>query len=304
MVSCISFDYIYYNSMPSNKTIGVIAVLGASMMWALEPILAKLSFQSTDVLNTFATRILFCLIIITIYALAKNPRELRVKPKEFKWLIYLSLVATLFADFIYTYAFTRVMVINAVLIGHIQPIFIVVLGYFFLKSDRLTKFDYLGILFMIFAGILVSTKTIENLRNLRFATFGDLLVLFATFAWATTAITTRKYLRELPAHVIAFYRFLFAGILFFVYLLLTLGIKITNIYQVLLGFVIGIGTILYYEGLKRIKAAQVSSLELSTPFFATFLGYIVLKEFITFLQLLGLLFLVVGIYFISKKEKI
>ncbi|MEO0228257.1 MAG: DMT family transporter, partial [candidate division WOR-3 bacterium] len=125
--------------MPSNKTIGVIAVIGASVMWALEPIFAKLSFQSTDVLNTFATRILFCLIIITLYALTKNPRKLRVKPKEFKWLIYLSLVATLFADFVYTYAFTRVMVINAVLIGHIQPIFIVILGYFFLKSDRLTK---------------------------------------------------------------------------------------------------------------------------------------------------------------------
>ncbi|MEO0128028.1 MAG: DMT family transporter [candidate division WOR-3 bacterium] len=289
--------------MPSNKTIGVIAVIGASIMWALEPIFAKLSFQTTNVLNTFATRILFCLVIITIYTLTKNPRELRVKPKEFRWLIYLSLVATLFADFIYTYAFTKVMVINAVLIGHIQPIFIVVLGYFFLKTDKLTKFDYLGILFMIFAGIFVSAKTVDNLKNLRFGTLGDILVLLATFAWATTAITTRKYLRELPAQVIAFYRFIFAGIIFFVYLLLTHGIKIANIYQVLLGFVIGVGTILYYEGLKRIKAAQVSALELSTPFFATFLGYVILKEFITIMQFLGLLFLMVGIYFISRKEK-
>ncbi|MEO0123874.1 MAG: DMT family transporter [candidate division WOR-3 bacterium] len=289
--------------MPSNKTIGVIAVIGASIMWALEPIFAKLSFQTTNVLNTFATRILFCLVIITIYTLTKNPRELRVKPKEFRWLIYLSLVATLFADFIYTYAFTKVMVINAVLIGHIQPIFIIILGYFFLKSDKLTKFDYLGILFMIFAGIFVSAKTVDNLKNLRFGTLGDILVLLATFAWATTAITTRKYLRELPAQVIAFYRFIFAGIIFFVYLLLTHGIKIANIYQVLLGFVIGVGTILYYEGLKRIKAAQVSALELSTPFFATFLGYVILKEFITIMQFLGLLFLMVGIYFISRKEK-
>ncbi len=280
-----------------------MAILGASVMWALEPIFAKLSFQTTDVLNTFATRILFCLIIITIYVFLKNPKELKVKAKEFKWLIYLSIVATLFADFIYTYAFTKVMVINAVLIGHIQPIFIIILGYFFLKSDKLTKFDYLGILFMIFAGIFVSAKTVDNLKNLRFGTLGDILVLLATFAWATTAITTRKYLRELPAQVIAFYRFIFAGIIFFVYLLLTHGIKIANIYQVLLGFVIGVGTILYYEGLKRIKAAQVSALELSTPFFATFLGYVILKEFITIMQFLGLLFLMVGIYFISRKEK-
>ncbi|MEO0127467.1 MAG: DMT family transporter [candidate division WOR-3 bacterium] len=150
--------------MPSNKTIGILAVLGASVMWALEPIFAKLSFQATDVLNTFATRVLFCLMIITVYAFLKNPRDLKVKTSDFNWLIYLSIVATLFADFLYTYAFTKVMVINAVLIGHTQPIFIVILGYFFLKSDRLTKFDYLGIIFMIFAGIFVSTKTIDNLR--------------------------------------------------------------------------------------------------------------------------------------------
>lgn len=289
--------------MFDKKTAGIFSILGASVMWALEPIFAKLSFQSTDVLNTFATRILFCLFVITIYALIKKPKELIVKQQELKWLVYLSIVATLFADFLYTYALTKVMVINAVLIGHIQPIFIVVLSYFFLKTDKLSKFDYLGILFMIFAGIFVSSKTLDNLKNLRFGTLGEILVLMATFAWATTAITTRKYLKELPAQVIAFYRFLFAGIIFIIYLIPKHGIKIANIYQVLLGIVIGIGTVLYYEGLKRIKAAQVSALELSTPFFASFLGYIVLKEMITILQLLGLAFLFIGIYFISKRER-
>ncbi len=289
--------------MFDKKTAGIFSILGASVMWALEPIFAKLSFQSTDVLNTFATRIIFCLFVITIYALIKNPKELIIKHQELKWLVYLSIVATLFADFLYTYALTKVMVINAVLIGHIQPIFIVVLSYFFLKTDKLSKFDYLGILFMIFAGIFVSSKTLDNLKNLRFGTLGEILVLMATFAWATTAITTRKYLKELPAQVIAFYRFLFAGIIFIIYLIPKHGIKIANIYQVLLGIVIGIGTVLYYEGLKRIKAAQVSALELSTPFFASFLGYIVLKEMITILQLLGLAFLFIGIYFISKRER-
>ena len=67
--------------------------------------------------------------------------------------------------------------------------------------------------------------------------------------------------------------------------------------------VIGIGTILYYEGIRLIKAAQVSALELSTPFFATFLGYLVLREVITSMQFLGILLLLAGIYFLSKKEK-
>ncbi len=286
----------------NGKTAGVLAVLGASAMWGLEPIFAKLSFQSTDFQNTFATRILFCLVVICIYLLIKRPAGFRIETKYLPWLVYLSLAATLFADFIYTYALTRVMVINAVLIGHLQPIFIVIIGFFWLKTDRLTKFDYSGILLMIIAGLLVTTRTLYNLRMLRFGGIGDLYVMLATIAWATTAITTRKYLKELDAGVIAFYRFLFAGVIFFGYMLFAKGIKITNIYQVLLGFTIGIGTILYYEGLKRIKAAQVSALELSTPFFATFLGYVVLREKNTLLQLAGLVFLVIGILFLAKHE--
>ncbi len=289
--------------MFNKKTTGILSVLGASIMWALEPIFAKLSFQTTDFFNTFATRILFCLFAITIYILLTNPRQLIVTRKQLGWLLYLSFAATLFADFIYTYALTKVMVINAVLIGHMQPIFIVVLGYFILKSDRLTKFDYLGILFMIFAGLFVTTKTMNNIKMLKFGTSGDLYVLMATIAWATTAITTRKYLKEIPAGVIAFYRFLFAGVIFFIYMIIFKTIKINNIYQVLLGFTIGIGTILYYEGLRRIKAAQVSALELSTPFFASFLGYVVLNEIITALQIIGLFLLIMGIFFLSQKEK-
>jgi drug/metabolite transporter (DMT)-like permease len=114
----------------------------------------------------------------------------------------------------------------------------------------------------------------------------------------------RKYLGGMNAGVVTFYRFLFASLTFIVYLLPTSTINITNIYQVLVGIVVGIGTILYYEGLKRIKAAQVSALELSTPFFGAILGFYILKEVITFMQVFGIFILFAGVYFLSKKEKL
>lgn len=77
-------------------------MLGASIMWALEPIFAKLSFQTIDFFNTFATRILFSFFVITIYILFTNPRQLIVNRKQLGWLLYLPFAATLFADFIYT----------------------------------------------------------------------------------------------------------------------------------------------------------------------------------------------------------
>lgn len=286
----------------ARKKIGVIAILCASTMWAVEPILAKLAYQTGDFLQTFASRTIFCFLTIALYVFFTQIKKLAVPRRYLPKLLYLSLVSTLLGDLMYIFALTRVPVVNAVIIGHIQPVFIVLFGFFVLKQDVIVRNDYVGIILMVVAGLMVSTRTFGNLMSFEIGTVGDLYVLIATFAWATTAIVARKYLRELPAGVIAFYRFLFAGIIFILYMVFSHGIEITSIYQVALGFVIGVGTVLYYEGIRAIKAAQVSALELSTPFFAAILGYGVLGEVLTFMQAIGMAFLAGGVYFLSKKE--
>ena len=40
----------------TTKTTGVIAILGASLMWAVEPIFAKSAYKSSDYLQTSAIR--------------------------------------------------------------------------------------------------------------------------------------------------------------------------------------------------------------------------------------------------------
>ena len=286
-----------------HKQLGILCILSASITWALEPVLGKLSYQNSDFLHTSTVRAIFVALIALIYALA-GKANFKVGRKQFSVLFYIAIVGTLFADLVYFLALTKVPVINVVLIGHMQPVFIILIGFMFLKGDRLTTFDYMGISFMIISGILVTTRTLENFSSLKIGTMGDLMVLSATIAWATTAIAMRKFLKDINAGTITFYRFFFASIFFIVYISFTSGIKIVNAYQILVGIVVGIGTIFYYEGLKRIKAAQVSALELSTPFFAAILGFFVLGEGITTMQILGILLLFVGIYYLSKKEEI
>ncbi len=184
-----------------------------------------------------------------------------------------------------------------------QPIFIILIGFFFLKEDKLTKFDYAGICIMIIAAVLVTTKTPENLSMMKFGTVGDIYVLLATVAWATTAIVMRKYLIGLNAGVVTFYRYLIASAIFIVYLSLRSSLVVSNVYQILVGVIVGVGTILYYEGLKRIKAAQVSALELSTPFFAALLSFLILGEWVTVMQISGMFLLFIGVCFLSKKEE-
>jgi drug/metabolite transporter (DMT)-like permease len=204
---------------------------------------------------------------------------------------------------LYLYAIAKTSVINAVVLGHLQPVFVMLIGFFILKSDRLTKYDYAGIAVMILSGILVAARTLPNLGAFRIGNTGDLVVLIATVFWATTTITMRKYLTGLNSGLIVFYRYAIASCFFITYLVIKSSFGIQNIYQILIGLVVGIGAILYYEGLKRIKAAQVSALELSTPFFAAALSFIIIKDTITALQIIGILLLALGVYFISRKER-
>jgi drug/metabolite transporter (DMT)-like permease len=288
----------------NTKKIGVLAIMCANIMWAIEPIFAKLAYRNSDVFQTSTIRAIFVALTALPYVLITNKGSLRISRKQVGPIIYIALAGTVTADLLYLFALTRVPVINAILIGHIQPIFILLICFLVLKEEKLTVFDYLGMLIMMMAGLLVTTKTLENLSDFRLGTPGDLLVLSATVAWATTTVAMRKYLRDMNAGVVTFYRFTIAAVIFVIYSLFKSTVAISNIYQILIGITIGVGTILYYEGLKRIKAVQVSSLELSTPFFGALLGYIVLKEMITVMQISGILLIFVGVYFLAKKENI
>ena len=285
------------------KHLGVVAILLASTMWAVEPILAKLSYINSDVFHTSALRAIVAALTAFLYILLARRSSLRVTKQQISPLLYIAFVGTLIADFMYFFALSKIPVINAVILGHMQPLFIIIFGFFLLKTDVLTKFDYLGITLMILSGLLVTTKTMENFIALKFGTIGDFIVLIATIAWATAAIVMKKYLTMVDAGVITFYRFFFPSLVFAAYLGLSSSLYIANIYQVCVGVIIGIGTILYYEGLKRLKTAQVGGLELSTPFFAALLALLFLNERITGIQIIGIVLLFGGVYLLSKKEK-
>lgn len=288
----------------NSKAKGVVSILLASLMWAIEPIFAKLAYQiNDDFMQTSAVRAITISLFTLLLILSLNRSNLIIKRKDISNLIYIAIIGTLIADLLYFYALVRIPVINAVLIGHMQPIFILMIGFIILKSDKINKYDIIGIFFMILSGILVTSKSIDNMLALNFGSMGDLLVLISTIAWASTAIVMRKYLIHLKAEIITFYRFSFASIFFIFYFIVTWTMIQINIYQILIGVIVALGTILYYIGLKNIKAAQVSGLELSAPFFAAILGFIILGEILTILQIIGVILLLFGIYTISKEEE-
>ena len=285
------------------RSIGILSVLLASLLWALEPVLAKLSYQNSDFEHTLVVRAILVTLTALVYVVMTNRMNLRIDRRQLSALVYVAFAANVFGDVAYFLALTRIPVVNAVLIGNLQPIFIVMMGFLVLREERLSKFDYLAIVVMMTAGILIATRSLENLMAFRLGTYGDLVVLSATVAWSTTTIAFRKYLREMNAGVVTFYRFLFASLVFAAYLVSSSGFGVVNVYQLMIGIVVGIGTILYFEGLKRNKAAEVSSLELSTPLFAAVLGFLVLGELVTQIQIVGMSLLLIGVFLLARRKE-
>jgi len=287
----------------NSRSIGILAVLLASFLWAFEPVLAKLSYQNSDFEHTLAVRATLVTLTALVYVLMTNRGNLTVDKRQLSALVYVAIAANVFGDIAYFLALTQIPVVNAVLIGNMQPVFIVLMGFLVLREERLSKFRYLGIVVMMMAAVLIATRSLENLMSFRLGTYGDLIVLSATVLWSTTTIAFRKYLKELNAGVVTFYRFLFASLAFAGYLMFSSGFGKVNTYQLMIGIVVGIGTIIYFEGLKRNNAAEVSALELSTPLFAALLGFFILGELVTQIQILGMSLLLPGVFFLSKTER-
>jgi drug/metabolite transporter (DMT)-like permease len=285
------------------RSIGILSVLLASFLWALEPVLAKLSYQNSDFQHTLAVRAILVTLTALVYGGITNKANFKIDRQQLSALVYVAVVANILGDIAYFFALTQVPVTNAVVIGYMQPIFIVVMGFLVLREDRLSRFDYLGIMVMVMAGLLIASRSSENLLMLRLGTYGDLVVLSATAAWSTTTIAVRKYLREMNAGVVTFHRFLFASLALAAYLVFFSDLGAVNMYQVMIGFVVGVGTILYVEGLKRNKAAEVAVLELSTPFFAAVLSFLALNELVTQMQIVGMVLLLIGVFFLSRREE-
>ncbi len=285
------------------KRIGVLTILAASVIWAVEAVLARLTYSYSDVVSTAAARAFLVVPVALAYALLTARGALRPAGKTLPAIVYVAVMGTLVGDFMYYVALGKTHLLNAVLLGHLQPVLITLLGFLVLRGDRLNRYDYAGICLMLLAGALVATRTVGNLLVLRFGTIGDLYVLAATAAWATTAIAARKYLTALNAGVLTLWRYAIASAAFALYLFMKDAFFVPSLTQLSIGVLVGMGTILYYEGLKRLKAAQVGSLELSTPLFGAVLGLAVFGEAVTGLQLLGMAVLAAGVLLLSRKER-
>ncbi|MDO8727788.1 MAG: DMT family transporter [Candidatus Methanoperedens sp.] len=278
---------------------GYYQVIAASILYGLIGIFIKL-ITDMPIGSIIFFRILFALTAISLYLFFSGRFfELRLKEKK-SYLLMLGLfeAAAVLANF-YSIRYTTVSI--AVLLLYTTPIYVTLLSPLVLK-ENITKRSIIALLLSITGVVLVvQPQTHQNGINI----IGMGLGLASGLLFACMILTSRKIKDIYTGTAQATWSMIVSLIIFspFAFAVSTDVLKDHMQLLILFGLIpTAIGGILYFSGLRLIKAQSASIISLLEPVSAVLFAYIILSNTIAITTVLGGVFILMGAYLISTED--
>ncbi|MCL2063287.1 MAG: DMT family transporter [Candidatus Cloacimonetes bacterium] len=191
-----------------------------------------------------------------------------------------------------------------------NPIFVSIFAIFILK-EKLTIKTVVCLVSGLLGLSLVIFGQFSNTGNSINIVLGILFSIIASITFALYTVLSKKQIKKTNSIFFNAVSF-FAGalVMMFVGLLSRQDMSFTFNRNVILGmlylgiFVTGIAYIAYFEGLKNVKASIGTSFFLLKPVFASVLAYFLLKESLTFLQIIGVLIVIISVFLQSYLKEV
>ena len=138
--------------------LGNLSLLGAALTWALYSVLVRKISASADLLTSSTVMLLAGLpssILLAVFEL-RTQAVGAITPGIIGGLLFLGIISTALAMFLWNYAFTQMPAASASLTFFAQPVVGILLGWFFLGENITPLFLLGGVLIGI--GILISAR--------------------------------------------------------------------------------------------------------------------------------------------------
>lgn len=300
--------------IPANSTFtrGVLPVLAASILWAFGYFARKIALAEITPLSLTA----FTAFIVSIFLLIvfpSNPARL--------WHIFKSHAALFFGLAIFgvilggTFMYIALDHLDlglANMLEKLQPLFVVILAYYFLQ-ERYSRATLAYCALALFASWVIAADDPLSLSLQKTDLTGLLAVIGAALSWAIATIFGKKLMQAgLRARDVTTIRFLLASILLLPCIIWQgdiaahMNLSIATWLIVIAAAIIstGFGYVLYYAGLRHIPASTSNFLELATPVVSIALGLFFLGESLTFWQIFFIPIMLFSVYKISAAKKL
>ncbi len=277
---------------------GYSQVIAASILYGLIGIFIKL-IGDMPLGSIIFYRLLFGLAAVTLY-LAVSGRffEMRLKEKK-SYLLMLGLfeAAAVMANF-YSIRYTTVSI--AVLLLYTTPIYVTLLSPLVLK-EKITPRSIVALALSVMGVVMVVQPQSRDSINI----IGVALGLASGLLFALMILTSRKIRDIYTVTAQATWSMIISIIVFspFAFAVSAQVLKNDLFLIILFGLLpTAIGGILYFNGLRWVKAQSASIISLLEPVSAVVFAFIILSEPIAITTVIGGGFILLGAAFISRED--
>ncbi|MBN2567484.1 DMT family transporter [Candidatus Woesearchaeota archaeon] len=266
--------------------LSMLAIVAAAFLWALEGVILTPNLFTLDVgFVVFGIHLATFVILAALF-----PKEIRhLKRFSQTDLLYLGLIA-LFGGAIGTIAIVKALfLVNfdhlsvIVLLQQLQPIFAIALAMLLLKERARPRFFVWAALALVAAYLLVFGLSLPHMGTGTDMMLAAGLALVAAASWGSATVFGRKVATRMDFSTAAFYRAGFTTLIMVLYLFVFRRygqFAVAGPREWLFMTVIGLSSgvvamLLYYYGLRRVKAMVATICELAMPVSAVALDYLI-----------------------------
>lgn len=272
--------------MEREKTIiGAIAVSVASIMWGFDGVVLTPRLSNLNVSYVVFILHLIPFLIMNIFLFREYKYLKSFDSQDYLMFFFLAL----FGGAIGTLAIVKALfLVNfkqltvVVLLQKLQPVFAIALATMLLKEKLKPRFLLWAAIAISAGYFLVFGFNLPNLNTDSNTVYAALFALLAAFSFGSSTVFSKKVLIKYPFQTGTFFRYGFTTLIMLA-IVLVAGkydqFRITTtenwIFFLIIAFTTGSGAILlYYFGLKRIRAIIATICELFFPISAIFFDYI------------------------------
>jgi drug/metabolite transporter (DMT)-like permease len=294
------------------EMVGTIAAILTAVIAGFAVPLNKVFVADIDPIVFAGIRAIIVGVIFLAMSRIFHGKDLDIKQKggigklPWKYLVIVGIIGGLLAFMFYFSGLQLTDANRAAFIQYTLPIWVTMFAYFLLKEYMHRK-QILAMMLMLI-GVFMILITPPNFNNFLLPiTIGDLMVLVATILWALEAIIVKHAMLKNYHHFfISAGRMLFGGVLLFGAIIILgrlpflLAIEPYQFVNTLISSVMLFGFVLFwYTSINYIKVSKAAALLLLAPVVSLIVSISMLGESAPPIQLAGLVFILIGAYFVT-----
>jgi drug/metabolite transporter (DMT)-like permease len=292
----------------NNQKKGVLFALCATLLWSVNFVIATGIKGHIPPVGMAFWRWTIACVVLAPFAIKSTFKNRNIIKQHIRFLAVTAVLGiTIFATLIY-FAGQTTSAVNLSLIAISIPLFIMVLSRIAFK-EKVSATKMIGIATIILGVLILITKgSLQSLLHIRFTT-GDLLMLIASFFFASYTILVRLKPKELPPKVFLFSIFVL-GVLFLfpVYLWEHLSYRrvifdsTTFFATAYVGvFASLVSYYLWNEAITLIGTQKTALIYYLIPVFSGVLAYFFLNQAIVLTQIISMVIIITGLLLTNKK---